>query len=138
MKKVIITALALALAASSIAAHATVPVGQWDGEWFHMDGGPRFDAYIMRTTQNADGTQSYWMRLDYKKPKNIAGNAIVEIKDHTDINCATAMIRNTMELQYDGDGNPVRTFTKAEAWSAIVPESLASAVQKLVCKKDAQ
>jgi hypothetical protein len=129
---------ALALAASAIAAHATVPVGQWDGEWFHMDGGSRFDVYIMRATQNSDGTLSYWMRLEYKKAKIIAGNAIVGIKDHTDINCATGMIRNTMEVQYDAEGNPVRTFNEPEAWSLIVPESLASIAQTLLCKKGAQ
>jgi hypothetical protein len=130
---------AASLTLAAVAAHAaTVPLNQWDGEWFHLDTGPHFDSYITRSVKNADGTQTYWMRVDYKQARNIAGKAVSDVKDRTNINCATGMIRNVMEVQYDADGQPVQSFNSTEDWQAIVPGSEAALVQGLVCQKAAQ
>jgi hypothetical protein len=65
--KHIIVAAALTLAA--VAAHAAVPLFEWDGKWFHFDHGLESDSHISAPTQNADGTESFWVRADYQNRK---------------------------------------------------------------------
>jgi hypothetical protein len=125
MKKTIIAAL---LAGASIAAHATVPLNKWDGQWFHIDSGTS-EVYITAPTKNADGTASFWMKTDIPSGKM----GVYQVKGHYDINCSASTMRSGAQVQYDGTGDVVRSFDTVDPWHPIFPDSEGSIIQGLVC-----
>jgi nucleoside-specific outer membrane channel protein Tsx len=135
MKK---TILATLLALAAVVAHAqTASINQWDSTntWFHADGGSENQMWITHHTHNPDGTVGDWVRFDYASPKVFGGLYVYSMKVHFDINCASAKVRETMEVQYDGSGGVVRSLPGDSPWQDIVPDSEIDLVRGLVCAK---
>lgn len=80
---------------------------------------------------------NYWVLYSYENA--IQGTSVLSLKNNKEINCTTKKLRIIYEVQYEGSygsGTPLATINADEkTWSPIVPDSMAEAEFKYICKK---